>query len=62
MIDNQLGGHYRVDFGRITALPGNGIAQPRQVNQRRLAENIMTNDSGWIPGKILFTTAFNYLA
>ena len=62
VIDDQLGGHYRVDFSRVTALPGNGITQPGQVNQRRLAENIMTNDSGWIPGKILFTTTFNYLA
>ena len=62
VVDDQLGGHYRVDPGRISTLPGNGITQPRQVNQCRLAENIMTNDSGWIPGKILFTTAFNYLA
>ena len=62
VVDDQLGRYYRVDFGRVTALPGNGITQPGQVNQRRLAENIMTNDSGWIPGKIPFTTAFNYLA
>ena len=37
MVHNQLHRHHGVDGGRVCALPGNRIAQARQIDQRRLA-------------------------
>jgi hypothetical protein len=61
MIDNQLGWDHRVHLGRIPTAGGDGIPEAGEVNQGGLAQNVMTHNPGWIPGKIKIAFAFNQL-
>ena len=61
MIDNQLHRHHRIDLGGVAALLGDGITQARQINQRGLAENVMTYDTGREPREVEFAFDFDDL-
>jgi hypothetical protein len=43
VIDDQLRRHHRIDLRRIAALVRNRIPQTREIDQRRLAENVMSH-------------------
>ena len=61
MVDDQLGRHHRIDLGRIAALIGDGVAQARQIDQRRLAQNVVTDDARRVPGEVQVTLAVDDL-
>ena len=61
VVDNQLGLHHGVYFGRIAAFVGNRIAQAGQIHQRGLAENIVTHYARGKPRKVDFLLALNQL-
>ncbi len=61
VIDDQLRLDDRIDLGRVTALVGYGVAQSRQIDQRRLAEDIVTDDARRIPREIEVLTALDQL-
>ena len=52
VIDDQLGRYHRVNLGRITALLGDGVAQAGQIHQCGLAQDVVTDNPGRIPGEI----------
>jgi hypothetical protein len=52
MIHDQLHRDDRIHLRRIAAHHGNRIAQPRQIDQRRLAQNIVANHASRKPGKV----------
>ena len=61
VIDNQLGRYHRIDLGRITALLGDNIAQPGQIHQRGLAQNVVAYHTRRIPGKVQGGLSFDQL-
>ena len=61
VIDDQLGRHYRVDLGRISALLGNGITQAGQVDQRSLTEDVVADHARRVPGEVEVTLALDQL-
>ena len=61
VVDNQLGRDDWVHLNGIAALIGNGISQTRQIHQRGLAQNVVTDNPRRIPGKIEFTLAIDHL-
>ena len=52
VVDDQLSGNNRIDLGRVAALIGDRVAQTGEVHQRRLAEDVVADDAGRIPGEI----------
>ena len=52
MIDDQLHRHDRIDLGRITALIGNRVTQPGEIDQRGLAKNVVTHDARRVPREV----------
>ncbi len=61
MVDDQLGWDDRIHLGRVAALISNGISQTRQIYQRGLAQNVVTDNAGRIPGEIQFTLTIDQL-
>ena len=47
----SIGSGRPVHLGRVAALISNGISQTRQIYQRGLAQNVVTDNPGRIPGK-----------
>ncbi len=46
VVDDQVGGHERVDAGRVAAQLGHGVAHGRQVHHRRDAGEVLEDDPG----------------
>ncbi len=46
VVHDQLHGHHRVHLGRVAALVGNRIAQAGQIDQRRLAQDVVAHHAG----------------
>ncbi len=61
VVDDQLHRHHRVDLGGVAALVGDGVAQAGQVDQRGLAEDVMTDHARRIPRKVQVAAAFDQL-
>ena len=61
VIDDQLGGNHRIHLGRVTALVGNRVSKPCQVDQGSLAEDVVTDHARRKPRKIEFTLALDEL-
>ncbi len=61
VIHDQLGGHHRVDLGRVTALLGDGVAQAGQIHQCSLAKDVVADHPGRIPGEIQVAFALDQL-
>jgi len=61
VIHDQLGGHHRIDLGRIAALACDGIAQPGQVHQRGLAEDVVAHHPRRKPREIQVAPALDQL-
>src|SRR5690606_41704371 len=61
MVDDQLGGHNGVDQGRVPTLGGNGITQAGEVDERGLAQNVVTDHARGKPGEIAVAPAFYQL-
>ncbi len=61
MVDDQLRRHHRVHLGRVTALLRDGVAQPGQVDQRGLAQDVVTHHPGRVPGKVQLLLALDQL-
>ena len=62
VIDDQLHRHHRVHLGRIAAHIGNRIAQAGEVNQRGLAEDIVADHAGRVPGKVQLASCVRSVA
>ena len=62
MVDDELHRHHRIDLGRIAALIGDGIAQTGQIDQRRLAQDVMTDHARREPGEIALALALDDLS
>jgi hypothetical protein len=62
VVHHQLGGHHRIDLGGIATPGSNGIAQAREVDQGGLAEDVMTDNAGGVPGKVKVLSALDELA
>ena len=52
MVDHELGRHGRIDLARIAALFRHGVAQGREVDKRRCAQQILQNDPRRIKRKV----------
>ena len=61
VVDDQLGGHHRVDQRRVAALVGDGVAQTGQIHQRGLAQDVMAHHTGRIPREIQIALALDQL-
>ncbi|RMT58220.1 hypothetical protein ALP43_01621 [Pseudomonas azotoformans] len=62
VVDDQLGGHYRVDLRRVAALLGDGIAQAGEVDKSGLAEDVMAHHAGREPREVEVALALDQLA
>src|SRR5574344_788800 len=61
VIDDELGGHHRVHLGRVAALLSNRIAQTGQIDQRCLAQDVVADHAGGVPGKVQIALAVDEL-
>ena len=61
VVDDQLGGDHRVDLGRVAALVGDGVAQAGQIHQGGLAQDVVADHAGGVPGKIQVALALDDL-
>ncbi len=61
VVHHQLRRHDRVDQDRVSTLGGDGIAQPGEVDQRGLAQDVMANHAGREPGEIQLLLALDDL-
>ena len=61
VVHDQLHRHHRVDLGRIAALVGDGVAQAGQIDQRGLAQDVMTDHARRIPGEVQVAAALDQL-
>ena len=61
MVDDQLHRHDGIDLRRIATLLRDGITQSREVDQRGLAENVVTHDARRKPGEVQVAPAFDQL-
>ena len=62
VIDDQLGRHHRVHFGRITTLVGDGVAQAGQIDQRGLPKDVVADHARREPGEVALALALHQLA
>ena len=62
VVNDKLGLHHRIHFGRIAAFFCNCIAQACQIHQRCLTQNIMTHHACRIPREVDFLFSLNQLA
>ena len=62
VVDDQLGGHHRVDLRRVAALLGDGITQAGEVDQGGLAEDVMAHHAGREPREVEVALALDQLA
>jgi len=61
VIDNQLHGHDGVHLRGVAALIGDRIAQAREIDERRLPQNVMAHDTRRKPRKIELALALDDL-
>ncbi|MNX72282.1 hypothetical protein D3C86_1036320 [compost metagenome] len=61
VIDDQLGGYHRVDLGRVATGIGDRIAQPGQVHQRGLAQDVMAHHARREPREVQVLAALDQL-
>ena len=61
VVDDELGLHHRIHFGRIAAFFSNRIAQACQIHQRCLTQNIVTHHARRIPREVDFLFSLNQL-
>ena len=61
VVDDELHRHHRIDLRRIAAHVGDGIAQSRQIDQGRLAEDVMADHTCRKPGEIQITAVVDQL-
>ncbi|MNQ14200.1 hypothetical protein D3C85_271450 [compost metagenome] len=61
VVHNQLHRHHRIHLGRVAAFLGDGVAQARQVHQRGLAQDVMTDHARRKPRKVQVAAAFDQL-
>ena len=61
MVDDELRLHDRVYFRGISAFCLNRVSEAGEIDERRLAENIMAHDTRGIPRKIKILFAVDQL-
>ena len=52
VVNNELGWHYRIHLGRVSSFRRDSVAKTGEVNQCGLTKYVMTDHSGWEPGKV----------
>ena len=61
MVHDELSRHDGIDRGRVAAACRDCIAQPREIDERGLAEDVVTDDTRGKPRKIDLAFAFDQL-